>query len=30
MVYYDGIDIFGGIDVNKSSESKECDIVKFF
>ena len=26
MLYYDRIDIFEGTDVNKTSESKECDI----
>ena len=26
MLYYDRIDISEGIDVNKTSESKECDI----
>ena len=26
MIYYDRIDIPEGIDVNKTSESKECDI----
>ena len=26
MLYYDRIDITEGIDVNKTSESKECDI----
>ena len=26
MLYYDRIDIFEGIDVNKTTESKECDI----
>ena len=26
MIYYDRIDISEGIDVNKTSESKECDI----
>ena len=25
MLYYDRIDIFEGIDVNKTSELKECD-----
>ena len=30
MLYYDGIDIFEGIDVNKSSESKECHICLIF
>ena len=26
MLYFDRIDISEGIDVNKTSESKECDI----
>ena len=26
MVYFDRIDVSGGINVNKTSESKECDI----
>ena len=26
MLYYDRIDFSGGIDINKTSESKECDI----
>ena len=26
MLYYDRIDVSEGIDVNKTSESKECDI----
>ena len=26
MLYYNKIDIFEGIDVNKISKSKECDI----
>ena len=26
MLYYDRIDVSGGIDVNKTSASKECDI----
>ena len=26
MLYYDIIDVSEGIDVNKTSESKECDI----
>ena len=26
MLYYDRIDIYGEIDVNKTSKSKECDI----
>ena len=25
MLYYDGIDVSEGIDLNKTSESKECD-----
>ena len=26
MLYYDRIDVFEGIEANKTSESKECDI----
>ena len=26
IIYYDRIDVSGGIDVNKTSESKECVI----
>ena len=26
MLYYDRIDVSEGIDVNKTNESKECDI----
>ena len=26
IIYYDRIDVSGGIDVNKASESKECAI----
>ena len=26
MLYYDRIDFSGGIDINKTSSSKECDI----
>ena len=29
MVYYDIIDVSEGIDVNKTSESKECDICHY-
>ena len=29
MVYYDIIDLSEGIDVNKTSESKECDICHY-
>ena len=29
MLYYDRIDISGGIDINKTSESKECDICHY-
>ena len=25
MLYYDGIDVSEGIDLNNTSESKECD-----
>ena len=30
MIYYDKIDISEGIDVNKTSESKECDICHYW
>ena len=30
MLYYDRIDIFEGIDVNKTSKSKECDICHYW
>ena len=26
MLYFDRIDVFKGIDINKTSASKECDI----
>ena len=29
MVYYNKIDVSQGIDVNKISESKECDITHY-
>ena len=29
MLYYDRIDISEGIDVDKASESKECDIYHY-
>ena len=29
MLYYDRIDVSKGIDVNKTSESKECDICHY-
>ena len=29
MLYYDRIDIFEGIDVNKTSQWKECDICHY-
>ena len=29
MMYYDGIDVFEGIDVNKTNESKEFNIFHF-
>ena len=29
MLYYDRIDVFEGIDVNKTRESKECDICHY-
>ena len=30
MLYFDRIDVSEGIDVNKRSESKECDICHFW
>ena len=30
MIYYDRIDVSEGIDVNKTSASKECDICHYF
>ena len=30
MLYYDRIDVSEGIDVNKTSASKECDICHYF
>ena len=30
MIYYDRIDVSEGIDVNKSSKSKECDIYHYW
>ena len=30
MLYYDRIDVFEGIDVNKTSASKECIICGYF
>ena len=30
MLYYDRIDIFKGIEVNKTSASKECDICYYW
>ena len=30
MLYYDRIDVSKGIDVNKTSESKECDICHYW
>ena len=30
MIYYNRIDVSAGIDVNKTSESKECDICHFW
>ena len=30
MLYFDGIDISGGIDVNKTGEWKECDICYYW
>ena len=29
MLYYDRIDVSEGIDINKTSESKECDICHY-
>ena len=30
MLYFNRIDVFGGIDVNKTSASKECDICHYW
>ena len=30
MLHFDRIDVFEGIDVNKTSESKECDISRYY
>ena len=30
MLYYDRIDVFEGIDVNKTSSSKECEICHYW
>ena len=30
MIYYDRIDVSEGIDVNKTSASKECDICHYW
>ena len=30
ILYYDKIDVSEGIDVNKTSESKECDTISIF
>ena len=30
MLYYDGIDVSGGVDVNKTSASKECNICHYW
>ena len=30
MLYYNRIDVFEGNDVNKTSESKECDICHYW
>ena len=30
MLYYDKIDVFEGINVNKTSESNECDICHYW
>ena len=29
MLYYDRIDVSAGVDVNKTSASKECDICHY-
>ena len=29
MIYCDRIEVFEGIDLNKTSESKECDICRY-
>ena len=30
MLYYDRIDVFEGIDVNKTSASKACDVCQYW
>ena len=30
MLYYDRIDVSKGIDINKTSESKECDVCHYW
>ena len=30
MLYYDRIDVSGGIDANKTNESRECDICHYW
>ena len=30
MLYYDRIDVFEGVDVNKTSKSKQCDIQHYW
>ena len=30
MIYYDRIDVSGGIYVNKTSSSKECDVCHYW
>ena len=30
MLYFDRIEVTGGIDVNKTSESKECDVCHYW
>ena len=30
MLYYDRIQVFEGTDVNKTSESKECDLCHYW
>ena len=30
MLYYDRIDVSEGIDINKTNESRECDICRYW
>ena len=30
MIYYDRTDVFEGLDVNKTSASKECDVCHYW